>query len=293
MAGVAEFGGNRAGNGGIHIGVVKHDKGRVAAEFERHFFDAAGALAHQLAAGFGGAGEAEFAHQRVFGQHFSDGAGGAGDDVEHARRNACLFGQRRQRQRGKRRLRCGAHDKGAAGGQRGRGFAGDHRIGKIPRRDGGTHADRLFEHQHAAVGRGRGDGVAVHPFGLLGIPLDIRRAVGNLALGLGQRLALLQSQDFGQRAFVFQHQIKPAAQQRGTLAGAFGAPVRKRGIGSLNGAFGLRRAHIRHAADGFAGSGIVHRQHGTIIGIQPAAADIGLGFEQGGIGGCGEVLVLS
>ena len=44
LAGVAEFAGNRAGDGGIEIGIVEHDKRRVAAQLHRGFFDGGSTL---------------------------------------------------------------------------------------------------------------------------------------------------------------------------------------------------------------------------------------------------------
>ena len=51
----------------------------------------------------------------------------AGDDVEHALRDAGAFGQLRQRQRRERRLRRRLDDDGAAGGERRADLARDHR----------------------------------------------------------------------------------------------------------------------------------------------------------------------
>ncbi len=39
----------------------------------------------------------------------------------------------------------GTRDEGTAGGQRGAGLAGDHRVGEVPRRDRGGDADRLLD----------------------------------------------------------------------------------------------------------------------------------------------------
>ena len=44
LAGVAEFAGNRAGDGGIEVGIVEHDKRRVAAQLHRGFLDGGSAL---------------------------------------------------------------------------------------------------------------------------------------------------------------------------------------------------------------------------------------------------------
>ena len=53
--------------GGVQIGIVEHHEGRVAAQLHGDFLDVVRALAHQLTADFGGAGESELAHDRVGG----------------------------------------------------------------------------------------------------------------------------------------------------------------------------------------------------------------------------------
>ena len=54
------------------------------------------------------------------------------------------------------------------------------------------------------------DGVAVDALALLGEPLDEARGVGDLALALGERLALLGGHDGGEVVGVGQHQVVPA-----------------------------------------------------------------------------------
>ncbi len=46
------------GHGGIEIGIVKNDEGRIAAEFQRHLFHGACRLLHQELADGRGTGEA-------------------------------------------------------------------------------------------------------------------------------------------------------------------------------------------------------------------------------------------
>ena len=57
LTGVAVFGGNRAFDRCIQIGVVKYDERRVATQLHRNFFHCWRALFNQLATHFGGAGE--------------------------------------------------------------------------------------------------------------------------------------------------------------------------------------------------------------------------------------------
>ena len=278
---VAEFAGNRAGDGGIEIGIVEHDKRCVAAQLHRGFFDGGSTLRLQLAADGGGAGKAEFFHRIAFGEHAADFARRASDHVEYARRNTGTFGQGGDGQCGKWRLRGWTDDEGAAGSQRGRGFARDHGVGEIPRSNRGAHADRLLEHHNTLVGCGAGDGVAVHAFGFFGIPFDVGRAVGNFAARLGQRLALLQCEQGGEFLLRLHHQIKPTAQDLAALFGRECAPGGQGGLGGSHRAFGFRRAHIGHAADGFAGGGVGYGDGAAAVGIEPLAVDVAPGAQEG------------
>ena len=142
LAGVAELGDHRTGDGGVQIGIVEDDEGGVAAQLHRHFLDGVGALGQQGAADFGGAGEGELADGVVAGQFATDGAGAAGDHVEQPGGQAGAAGQLAQGQCRQRGGRGGADDEAATGGQGRGGLAGDHRAGKVPGRDGGTHQTR-------------------------------------------------------------------------------------------------------------------------------------------------------
>ena len=47
LAGIAEFSNDRAFHSAVNIGIVKHNKGRIAAKLHRDFFQGLGALFHQ------------------------------------------------------------------------------------------------------------------------------------------------------------------------------------------------------------------------------------------------------
>ena len=70
------------------------------------------------------------------------------------------------------------------------------------------------------------------------------------------------------------------------MAALFGrerAPGGQGGLGGGHGAFGFRRAHIRHAADGFAGGGVGYGNGAAAVGIKPLAVDVALGTQEGGV----------
>jgi hypothetical protein len=62
LARVAVFRDDGPLGGGIQIGVVEHDEGRVATKFHRNLLHRVGGLADQLLSDLGGAGEGDLAH---------------------------------------------------------------------------------------------------------------------------------------------------------------------------------------------------------------------------------------
>ncbi len=242
------FDGHGAGHGGVEIGVVEHDEGRIAAQLQPDLFhpDAACRISSlptsvepvkptKRTAG-------------MFAENLADRGRVAGDDVQHARRQAGALRQFAQRQRRERRLRRRLDHAGAAGGQGGRAFAGDHRRREIPRRDRRHHADRLAQSDDARVGPGRGNGLAIDPLGLLGEKFDETRGIVDLAARLGQWLALLAGHDHAEIVARRDHQFEPFAQQGGALLGGHAPPRFLRPLRGLDGLGRLRRAAVGHAA---------------------------------------------
>ena len=63
---------DRAGDGGVEVGVVEDQEGRVAAELQRDLLDLSGALRHEQLADRGRAREADLADDRIAGQLAAD-----------------------------------------------------------------------------------------------------------------------------------------------------------------------------------------------------------------------------
>ncbi|MNI36638.1 hypothetical protein D3C73_906960 [compost metagenome] len=280
LAGIAEFGDQRAFHGTFQIGVVEDDKRRVAAQFQRHLFQRRRALRHQQLANGRGAGERQFAHQRASGQFGADGDGIAGDHVENTGGNAGLLGQRGHGQSRERRLRRRLDDTRATGGQCRAGLAGDHRRGEVPGGDRRDDTDRLLAHDNARIALVAGNGVAVDALGFLGEPLDEARGVENFTLGFGQWLALFEGENVCQGVGIFQHQGMPALKSIAALFGGQRAPGRPGLVGGLDGQARMLGAEVRHLADQLTGGRVEDVLLRTIGRIQPLAIDVGLLAEQ-------------
>ena len=73
------------------IGVVEHDVRRFAAELQRHLLEAVAAELVDALAGGVAAGEGDLGDLRMLDQRLADLGAEAGDDVDHARREAGLL----------------------------------------------------------------------------------------------------------------------------------------------------------------------------------------------------------
>ena len=71
-----------------------------------------------------------------------------------------------------------------------------------------------------------------------------------------------------------QHQVEPAAQDRGALLGGLLAPLRKRAVGRLDRVARFGGAELRHGADDLAGRRIVDVDRRAAAGIHPRAVDV-------------------
>ncbi len=289
LAGVAVFAGHGAVHRAVQVRIVKHDEGRIAAEFQREFLHGRGALLHQDAAHFSGAGKAQVPHHVAGAQDLADGDAVVRVGAEHVQDpgwNPCALGQLGGSQRGQRREFGRFDDHRAARSQCRGDLAGDHGDGEVPRRDGRAHAHRLLEHQEAAAVVELRQGLAVDALGFFGKPLDKAGGVGHFALGFGKGFALLGGHDAGQIVLVGHDQIEPFAQNVGALFARFGAPCRPGGVGCGNRLFGLRSAQVGDLRQFSAGGRVVHPE--GVAANDPLAVDQALVFDQAGVLQVGE-----
>ena len=81
---VEEDGVGGAGNGGLHVGIVEDDVGRLAAQLQRNLLQIAGSGLQNQLAHFGRAGEGDLVHVRMRGQRSAGGLAVAGNDIDYA-----------------------------------------------------------------------------------------------------------------------------------------------------------------------------------------------------------------
>mmetsp|Transcript_59426 Transcript_59426/g.140466 ORF Transcript_59426/g.140466 Transcript_59426/m.140466 type:complete len:548 (-) Transcript_59426:2329-3972(-) len=284
LAGIAVLAGDGAFDGRIEVCIVKHDEGRVAAQFQAELLDRRRALLHQDPADLGAAGEGQVFDDLALAEDAADfdGLRGIGrQHVQHAGRHAGALGQLGHGQGGQRRGLGGLDDDRAARSERRCDLARDHRKREVPRRDRRTHTHGLLDHK-VALGRvGGGNRLAVDPLALLGKPVQEARAVNHLTAGLGQRLALFGGHQPGQVVGMLHQQLLPAQQHRSALLGRLGPPgVQGIGGGGDRG-LGLGAAQVGHLGQFAAGGRVGHGKAGRTS--HPFAVDQGLGAQQAGV----------
>ena len=129
----------------LEVGVGEHDRGRLAAELERHALDRPGGLPHDLDADRRRAGEADLRDERMLDQRVADDAARPGNDVQDAVRQPGLEPELGVAQGAQGRQARGLEHDAVAGGEGGRRLPVADVEREVPGRDQRRDADRLAE----------------------------------------------------------------------------------------------------------------------------------------------------
>jgi len=126
----------------------------------------------------------------------------------------------------------------------------------------------------------------VQAFGVFGIPLEKRCAVQDFPEGLGERLALLRSQDAGEIVGVGDNQIEPAFDDLRTFSRRACAPSLQNAVCFFDGDSGHRTRCLGHLAYRCTGCRIHHIDKTRTCISYPFAIEKQRLFEQGRILEC-------
>ena len=145
LAGVLEGGAEQGVQVCAPVAVGEHQRGVLAAQFQRDLLQLRPGQSGDAPAHRGAAGERHGLDGRMQHQRFAHGRPAAVHDVQHATRQADLGRQHAQHRRGGGcdLGRFGHH--GVAGGQRGRDLPGEQVERQVPRRYRGHHAQRCAQ----------------------------------------------------------------------------------------------------------------------------------------------------
>ena len=172
-----------------------------------------------------------------------------------------------------RRLLGGLDHHRAAGGDGRADLAGAHRHREVPRRDEEARAHGLAHDQQSALAVGSDGEATVDPHRLLGEPAEELGGVGDLAPGLGQRLAHLQRHQQREVLLALEEQVVGPAQDVAALA------RRHRGPGGLGLGGGLQRLHavgrggVGDLGEHASGGGVLDGERRPGLGRAPGPAD--------------------
>ena len=245
------------------------------------------ALRHQQLADLGRAGEAELPHDRVRRQLAADRGASAAEPVTTERmprgtpaRSASSASASAESGV----CSAGLSDHRAAGGERGRRLAGDHRRREVPGRDAGGDADRLLrDHDPHAVG-GRRDHVAVGALRLLAEPLQERRRRRRSRPSTRRAACPARSSGAarGRRCARAAGRASGAARARARFA------VFARQAGCAASAASIARRVSAAPQRGTSAStspvaGFSHLERLAGVGVDPCAVDVGPGAEELGV----------
>lgn len=171
-----------------------------------------------------------------------------------------------EREGRKRRLGRCLRNNSTASRERGPDLARDHGGREIPRRDERADADGLLDGPDAVTRDGGGYGVAVDARGLLAEPLEEVGGVGDLALGVGRRLAVLPGDEGREVLGVGDGQVVPLAEELGALAARLGAEGLEGLGGGGDGLFRVVLVKVGGCADELAGGGVWMGQRDEVLG---------------------------
>lgn len=273
----------RTSRGGlVQVGVLQHQHGVLAAEFEGDPDQAGGGSLGDLAAGAGGAGERDVVG--VPDDLGADDRALAEDDLEHVGGQPGLDQQVAGPQRGQAGLRVGLHDDRVARDERRERVADGQFERVVPGRDLADHAARVTEfgdlrqHRHGArvpLGPQIGGGAAAVVAGGDGDRLD-------LLVGVQPGLAGLQLDQVQHLGLSAQHQVVEAQQHGGALPDRHPRPHGLGGAGRLE-----RLRHVLGRRLGQVGQLLAgeRRVVGGTAGTRHALGELGDQFRRHHVGG--------
>ncbi|MCY1514833.1 hypothetical protein D9M68_493920 [compost metagenome] len=205
------------------VGVVEHDVGRLAAQFQ-HALDRVqrGGLLDQYAYLIG-TGEGDEVDVRVARQAGAGFFAQARHDVQGARGEAHFQGQLGHADDGQAGVLGRLDHRGIAHSQRRRHAAAEHLRGIVPGNDVGGDAQRFADQLDGIVFL-EGDGLAVHLVGGAAVELEIARQHRDVGACCGHGLAGVARLQAGQLFMVRQHALAEAQQQPAAFQRRHAAP---------------------------------------------------------------------
>ena len=234
FAGGAEGGGGEVVGGVVEVGVGQDDRVVLRPAQGLDALAVRGGGLVDVLGDRGGADEGDAVHVRV-GQEAVDGFLVAVQDLEDAVGQAGLLPQLGQQHRGGGVALGGLEDEGVAGGDRHRRHPQRHHDREVERGDAGDDAERLAEGEDVDPGGDLVRVVALEQLRDAAGELDDLQAAADLALGVGEDLAVLGGDQFGELVHVGRDEFAELEQHGGALGQGDVAPGIGGGAGGGDG----------------------------------------------------------
>lgn len=225
-------------DGIVNVCVVEDDVGALSTELEGDLLQVRlGGGLEDLAANDGGAGEGNLVDVHVGGDGGTGNTAKARDDVDNTGGETSLDDEVADVESAERGLLGGLHDNGVTGGQGRADLPGKHEQGKVPGDDLAADTNGLV----AGIGEGLVVGVDDLTLDLVGPAAVVSEApgsVGDVCLGHGQGLAVVEGLDGGNGLDIPLEQVGELGQHAAPLAGGDLSP------GTLDGSAGSRNCKV-------------------------------------------------
>lgn len=214
----------RPRDGVVDVSVLEDDVGGLAAQFEGDLLEVAlGSGLEDGTADGGGTGERNLVNVHVAGDGSTSDTTETGDDVDHTSGEASLLDELTGVQTGEGGLLSGLEDNGVTRRNGGGDLPRPHEEGEVPRDDLTADTNGLV----AGVGEGLGVGVnrlTVDLVGPAGVVTDTAQSVGQVDLGHGEGLAVVEGLNGGDRVNVALNQVGQLVQETATVGGGNPTP---------------------------------------------------------------------
>lgn len=211
-------------DGVVNVSILEDDVGGLATQLEGDLLEVAlGSGLEDGTADSSGTGEGNLVNVHVAGDGSTSDTTETGDDVDHTRGETSLLDELTGVQTGKRGLLGGLEDDGVTGGNGGGDLPRPHEEGEVP-------GDNLTADTNGLVtGVGEGLGVGVNSLtvdlvGPAGVVTDAAQSIGQVDLGHGEGLAVVEGLNGGDSINVALNQVGQLVQETATVGGGNPAP---------------------------------------------------------------------
>jgi hypothetical protein len=249
-------------NGLVEVGVLEDDVGGLSSELEGDLLEVGiGGSLHDGASNEGGSSESDLVDVHVGGDSSSGNPSETGDDVKNSSGETSLLDEVGTDEGGEGSLLSGLQDNGVSGGKSRSDLPGPHEKGEVPGDNLSTDSDGLV--LGVVEGSGHGvDDLSVDLVGPSSVVSQTSGSHGNITLGKGNGLSVVQRLNRGKEKKVLLHKVGELQEVLSAGRGGSGSPGSlEGGTGSLDGNVDIDLAGLLDGTDDLLGAVIDVRNY--------------------------------